>query len=78
MSVNDQADGFFEQPDAWAKCSHTECVNFEECLYPLGPNENSGKGYQLHTGEKDLWQLTHGGIPFRLVKGFRMLLRSER
>jgi len=78
MAWQDGPDGFFEEHLTWGKCSHLECIGFEECLYPLGPNDHSGKGYQMHAGQKDVWQLTHGGVTFRLTKGFNMLLRSQR
>jgi hypothetical protein len=78
MSVNDQADGFFEDERDWGKCSHLECRPYDECLHALEPNENSGKGKPLNIPEKDVWQLTHGAMQFRLTKGFNMRLRSER
>ena len=78
MAWQDAPDGFFDDDRDWGKCSHLDCRGFEECLYPLRPNEHSGKGRPVNIPQKDVWQLTHGAAMFRLVKGFRMLLRSER
>ena len=72
-----QADGFFDEEPTGPRCHHKECFGLSECSYALGPNENSGKG-RVQMPDKDVWQLTHGAINFRLVKGFNLLKRSER
>lgn len=78
MSVNDQADGFFEDERDWGKCSHLECIPYPECLRALAPNENSGKGKRLAFIENDVFNLTHGRYGFRLAKGFNLLSKAER
>ena len=78
MSENDQADGFFEDERYWGKCSHLVCIPYPECLYALGPNENSGRGRNVSNPEPDVYQQTHGHAHFRLAKGFNLLRGSER
>lgn len=72
MSVNDQADGFFEAPTAWSKCSHPECVNLEECSHPLAPNENSGRGKTFEQTH-DVGRQMQYAMGYRLAQGFAIL-----
>jgi len=78
MSQNDQADGFFDKGHIPPNCSHPECQPFEDCHLALHKTEDSGKGRPVNIPENDVWSLTHGRIPFRLAKGFRMMYSSER
>jgi hypothetical protein len=75
MSPNDQADGFYEHSPSWYKCNHIECLGAKECLYPLKPDEDSGKG----RGEKrqpedfDCVERAHMPLGYRLAHGFSIL-----
>ncbi len=72
MSTNDQADGFYD--DGRYQCP--KCIGLAECACTLHA-EHFGRG-NIPREEPDVYSLTHGRIPFRLTKGFNLLLRSER
>ena len=75
MSVDDQADGFKDDGHKPPNCAHPECQPFTECHVALYPRGFSGA---IIEHQKDLFELTHGAISFRLAKGFHMLHASER
>lgn len=72
MSVNDQADGFFDTWYCASESDGTECT----CGATLEPKGDEHKG-RIIEHEKDVYDLTHGKIGFRLAKGFSMMYRSE-
>lgn len=75
MSSNDQADGFFDDGGAWAKCNHPGCIGAKECMTPLKPNENSGKGRgaRRYATEMDCVERAHMPMGYRLSHGFAIL-----
>lgn len=75
MNPNDQADGFFDDGHKPPNCTHPECQPFEECHVALYPRGFSGP---IVEHQKDVYELTHGAVAFRLAKGFNMLRASER
>lgn len=77
MSANDQPDGFFDDGHKSPNCEHPECQPFEVCHAALAPQKGTHSG-RIVGHQKDLFELTHGAVGFRLAKGFSMLRASER
>lgn len=66
---NDQADGFY---GGWAKCSHPECEQLDECSHALEPDENSGRGKTFEQAH-DVQRQTQYAVHYRLTRGFAIL-----
>lgn len=76
MSANDQADGFFGDDRAYAKCNHPDCAHLSECAVPLRSNENSGRGTKFEQPH-DVQRQMQYPLGMLLARGFSILSGSK-